>query len=711
MEALNGHKFCEEGKLLVLLRLVILFACIIFMISHSQSAQAQSNSFDWSDLGIGSLQSVDSGTTLSDGPRTVTITHQEISDGGTFGPGFDDSILLSFAGQIGDQPGPLVYSMQNDSFDPDDRFESIFSFNGPLENLSFTVSHVDRAGSPRHDGVTIEYDTGTGVFQNIRGLAGAVTLGPVVGLTTLSGVDGYHGIGSAGALASTTGDIDVDFGSTLVERVRITYHFGQDETGSPQGGTQFVGLSDFDFDIPIPANFSDLSLVKTVNDTAPTNGSPIAYTLTVSNSAASTDNATGVTVRDILPVGVNFVSASGDGTYNEITGIWDIGIVAIGSSQTITINVITDATSGATVINSAEIITSSQPDIDSGVNNGVASEDDQDSANFTIAGTRTAGVQPTLICTTGFSSFEWNNQTLAPGSLTATFSADNVGDANMVITTDTPFVAGSPAINNTNTGGAPAGETSLFLNMNNVNRDDVSTAIFTLPTAIPGIQFTLYDVDFGAGSFADRFTVTGEFNGATVIPTLTNGVNNFVSGNTVIGDVASASTSSDGNAVVTFLSPVDTIIIEYGNGPAAPINPGNQFANVSNFSYCNPETNLSVTKISSVISDPISSSNPKAIPEAVIRYCITITNLGSGTAANISANDNLPANVTYIAGSAFSGTSCSTATTAEDDNATDDGGDEDDPFGVSVVGTSVTGVANTLGPNASFAIVFSATVN
>ncbi len=709
MEGFINKISCSKGRVIDALRLVIFLACLMFTALYAQGAQAQSNSFDWSDLGIGSLQSVDSGTTLTDGARTVTITHQEITDGGAFGPGFDDSILLSFAGQIGDQPGPLVYSMQNDSFDPDDRFESIFSFNGPIENLTFTVSHVDRDATPRHDGITIEYDTGSGVFQNIRGLAGAVTLGPVVGLTTLSGVDGYHGIGSAGALASTTGDIDVNFGSTQVERVRITYHFGQDETGSPQGGTQFVGLSDFDFDIPIPAEFADLSLSKTIDDDTPINGQSITYTLIVTSNSTSASTANGVAVRDILPAGVIFDSASGDGTYNNVSGIWSVGSIAPGETRTLTINADVDASAGAIISNIAEIISSSVPDIDSTVDNGNPADDDQDNADLTVEGTRTAGTPPTLSCPIGTSIFDWSTETLTAGSTNATFTAPNIGDFDMDITTDVPFVAGSPAINSTNTGGGPAGQQSLFLNMDNNNPSDSSVTTFTLPTAVPGFQITLFDVDGAAGSFSDRFTVSGTFNGANVTPILTNGISNFVAGNTVTGDTPSDSTSANGNAVVTFLSPVDTIIIEYGNGPTSPANPANQFANISNFTYCNPQANLSVTKISNVLSDPISSSNPKAIPGATVRYCITITNNGSGTTTSVTASDNLPANISYVAGSLLSGATCASATTAEDDDNV--GPDESDPFGISIAGNIVTGVANSLAPSESYAIVFSATLD
>jgi len=597
--------------------------------------------------------------------------------------------------------------MQNDSFDPDDRFESIFSFNGPVENLTFTVSHVDRDGTPRNDGVTIEYDTGTGVFQNIRNLAGAVTLGPVVGLSTLSGVDGYQGTASAGALASTTGDIDVDFGTTIVERIRITYHFGQGETGAPSGGKQFIGLSDFDFDIPLPPNFADLELNKTVSNPTPANGTAVDYTLTLTSNAASTDTVNNVIVTDILPLGVTFNSATGFGSYNSSNGEWTIPSIAPGQIRVITINATVDVTAGATITNDAEVTFSPLPDSDSAVGDGTG--DDFSSASFTVQGTRTAGTPPPFTCPAGSTNLEWDPATWPAGSTNNDIALANIGDVNVDISTDGSFDGGTPLVDSSNTGGFGAGTQTLFQFLEFSNRDQTATTVFTLPTAVPGIRFTILDVDFLVNDFADKVTVTGSFNGTTVIPILTNGVANFVVGNTAIGDAGSGGASADGNVIVTFNSPVDTVTFTYGNHTTAPDDPDGQAASLLFMTLCDPETSLSVTKISSVTSDGISTSNPKAIPGAVIRYCITVSNLGSATSTSIVANDTLPANVTYVPGSLLSGTGCSSATTAEDDDAA--GPDESDPFGISIAGNTITGVANTLGPSDNFAIVFSATVD
>lgn len=118
---------------------------------------------------------------------------------------------------------------------------------------------------------------------------------------------------------------------------------------------------------------------------------------------------------------------------------------------------------------------------------------------------------------------------------------------------------------------------------------------------------------------------------------------------------------------------------------------------------------IGVTKISSVISDGVSGMNPKAIPGATIRYCITISNAGPGTAANILATDAIPANLTYVAGSMLSGSSCGTAATVEDDNAS--GADESDPIGASFSGGTITVSRASLLNASSFALVFNATVN
>ena len=151
-----------------------------------------------------------------------------------------------------------------------------------------------------------------------------------------------------------------------------------------------------------------------------------------------------------------------------------------------------------------------------------------------------------------------------------------------------------------------------------------------MPRAFDGVQFTIFDVDYAANQFTDRVVVTGTNGGASVTPTLSNGNANYVTGNTAIGDGASDNDSSAGNLVVTFTTKVDTIVITYGNHTNAPTNPGQQGIALHDINFCRPYTTLAVTKVSSVISDPVNgTSNPKAIPGALIEYLITVSNTGS----------------------------------------------------------------------------------
>lgn len=61
---------------------------------------------------------------------------------------------------------------------------------------------------------------------------------------------------------------------------------------------------------------------------------------------------------------------------------------------------------------------------------------------------------------------------------------------------------------------------------------------------------------------------------------------------------------------------------------------------------------LTISKLSRVVSDGVSATNPKAIPGAVIEYCIVVENAaGAATATNVSVSDDIGAigNVTYDA--------------------------------------------------------------
>ncbi len=77
---------------------------------------------------------------------------------------------------------------------------------------------------------------------------------------------------------------------------------------------------------PEVAEEADLALSKSVSDPAPNVGDTVTYTVTLRNIGPNP--ATGVQVRDELPLGVLFVSGlPSQGTYDSTTGLWTVGTV------------------------------------------------------------------------------------------------------------------------------------------------------------------------------------------------------------------------------------------------------------------------------------------------------------------------------------------------------------------------------------------------
>jgi uncharacterized repeat protein (TIGR01451 family) len=114
---------------------------------------------------------------------------------------------------------------------------------------------------------------------------------------------------------------------------------------SPNAETNTATVNADQFD-PDPGNNSagatvtpqqpDLAVTKTVDNTHPNVGDVITYTVTLANLGP--DPAAGVTVEDVLPAGVKFVSATpSEGTYNPTTGVWAVGPVATTTAETLVV--------------------------------------------------------------------------------------------------------------------------------------------------------------------------------------------------------------------------------------------------------------------------------------------------------------------------------------------------------------------------------------
>lgn len=233
-----------------------------------------------------------------------------------------------------------------------------------------------------------------------------------------------------------------------------------------------------------------------------------------------------------------------------------------------------------------------------------------------------------------------------------TFVVDNKIDLTVSVT-DTSAVpaamGGTAAVTTfvvTNTGNSPQGYQLLLTNLTggsvftNTDNTDVDLTWF-----VDSNGNGTYDLGVDAATVIntldpdDSVTVFGV---ATVPGTATNG--QFAS---VRLRATAAVPGSNGGTLVTQTAGADT--------------PGAMdvvFADLdrngwqeADSQYVVESATLSVAKTSIVISDPFNStSNPKAIPGAVVEYAVAITNTGSVAASGLAISDPLPATTNFSSG-------------------------------------------------------------
>ncbi len=115
-------------------------------------------------------------------------------------------------------------------------------------------------------------------------------------------------------------------------------------TGKTACKTFAGGTNDNSNDAGLYYGAADLQITKTVSSSTLTCGQNISYTITVTNNGPA--NAGSITVSDVLPAGLLFVSASASqGVYTSNTGNWNVGTLTNGGSATLTIDVTVDCSS------------------------------------------------------------------------------------------------------------------------------------------------------------------------------------------------------------------------------------------------------------------------------------------------------------------------------------------------------------------------------
>ncbi|MBP6209668.1 MAG: DUF11 domain-containing protein [Anaerolineales bacterium] len=234
-------------------------------------------------------------------------------------------------------------------------------------NAVFTV-RVSNAGPDGATGVVVKT-----MLPDLTSAYTFVSYGSTQGSYTAS--SGEWNVGSLANGASATLTITTTMSSSLIVNwVEVKSSDQVDPDSVPNNNSRTE-----DDDSSAPS--ADLSVTQTASNLNPDINTNVVLTITVTNAGAA--GTTNVQVRDMLPIGLTYVSyTSTAGTsYSNSTGIWTVGSLANGQSKVL--NITTKVSTYGILTNWAEVWQSDESDPDSNPRNNSTIEDDDASVTIT----------------------------------------------------------------------------------------------------------------------------------------------------------------------------------------------------------------------------------------------------------------------------------------------------------------------------------------
>jgi uncharacterized repeat protein (TIGR01451 family) len=422
-----------------------------------------------------------------------------------------------------------------------------------------------------------------------------------------------------------------------------------------------------------PALQADLALTKTADRPTSSVGDTITFTVTLSNNGPAA--ATAVLVTDQLPAGLTFQSATpSQGTYASTTGLWTVGTVMAGTTQTLVLAA--QVASASAFTNIATITHADQTDPNPANNTASATVTPQpaDLALRKTSDRPTASVGDTVTFTVTLS----NN---GPGTATNVQVIDPL-PAGLAFVSATPSQGTYGSVSGLWTvGTVAAGATQTLVLVTHVATADVVTNIATIAsadqvdpnpannTASATVAPQLADlaltksVDDPLASVGDtiRFTITLSNNGpgeATsvqvfdplpvgltfVSATPSQGTYGSVSGLWTVGTVAAGSTQTLVLAAQVAIPDPLTNVATIAHADQVDPNPAN---NTASATVAPQQADLALTK---------TADRPTASVGDMVTFTVTLSNNGPGTATSVQVFDPLPVGLTFVSATPSQGT-------------------------------------------------------
>ena len=261
------------------------------------------------------------------------------------------SILVYFKAMVNASTRGIVHNVVNITTDTDDA-RGIFSAEEHVNVMANSTLKVDKTAEIKelNPGDTIHYIitvTAGGSSDSLN-----IVLKDILDSTLLDvnsatyAVDGVNkgvwtGSLSLGKIAtgnSVTVDIWAKVLSSADRDVFNLVNVTSDE--HPEGNTSNVSVH---------VRIVDLAVDKLVNDSVPKYLDMIEYTIIVVNNGP--DKSFNVTVGDLLPDGVKFISS--DGRYDPVTGVWFVG--DLDANESVTLKIVVQVIKVGNIINNVNV--------------------------------------------------------------------------------------------------------------------------------------------------------------------------------------------------------------------------------------------------------------------------------------------------------------------------------------------------------------------
>jgi len=439
---------------------------------------------------------------------------------------------------------------------------------------------------------------------------------------------------------------------------------------------------------PLQQTPADIAVTKIVDNAAPNVGETVTFTVTATNNGPA--DATGVAVTDGLPAGLTFVSAtpSGTTTYTAATGLWSIGALAVGASESL--QIVATVTEPGLITNTATVTASDQPDPVDSNNTAGASLNANASADIQVTKT-VDDATPLVGANVTYTILAQNNgpddatgveitdalpagvtfvsATPSVGSYDSASGLWTIGDfANgasatltIVVTVESPDpVLNTATVTHSDQFDPAPGNNSSGISLNGRQIDIAVLKVVdnTAPNVGDTVTFTITAHNNGPDDATGVEITDALPAGLTYLSSLpSQGSYDDTTGVWTVGDLPAAGAGS--TATLSIAARVDqagsltnTATLTASNEPDS--NGSNNSSGVS--LNGNPLADLVVVK-----------TGPATVnPGGTITYMVTVQNQGPSDAANVVVADTTPPGLTFVgnAGDCTSAYPCAFATIA-----------------------------------------------